>query len=511
MLRFLTVAVAALSMLAFAVSQATAANVTIVSMHYSAERPVPHIRYEGDTLPGDVEALQAILDEFIHCDITCIGEEGGNVAVLSMAGPGGSYGVGLALADLIRANHIATVVERDDGCFSACAFAFLGGSGYSASDRIGTYVDRWVEPGSKLGFHAPYMDEETLRAALEERAPTEVMGVNRNLISIMVKELVRWNVDPEIIFWMVDMGPQQTYDVVNADDLYLTRTALPPTPTSSWITDIPTAVRNACLRLLALYERTDPILLQDAITSEWEPGIGHTQFGTLSGYRLGHDLLALGHCSVTDESVANGHDLEIALYMNPGLDGTSSPILSMFNREDWFSTAGIGGDPLKRVFQRGGLNHWFLPVGVNIDTFDLPGEFEMRNAKFFTVDTLAFPLATAEITVEGTAPGARISRSGNVWVFEQVGSDLLYDAARWVPETGMTVSYNDGNDTGFVMEGVYPNGTEFTRFGLRSGQGVAVVTAFIVPLDGAEPTADERALLRRLQCAASFGGVNLAC
>ena len=509
MLKMLSAAVAAIVVLA--ASAATAAEVSIISMHYSAERPVPHIRYEGGTEPGDVEKLQAILDQFVHCRIDCIGADGGNVAVLSLTGPGGSYGVGLALADFIRSNHIATVVQRGDGCFSACAFAFLGGSGYSSFDRVGTYVDRMVEPGSQVGFHAPFLDEETLRAALVERAASEVFGQNRSLISIMVKELVRWNVDPEIIFWMVDMGPDQTYDLVNADDLYLVRTALPPTPTKDWITDIPSAVRNACLRLLALYERTDPLLLKDAITSEWEPQIGRTEFGTLSGYRLSHNLLDLGHCSVSDESVANGYDLEIALYMNPGLDGTSAPLLSMFNREDWFSTAGIGGSPLKRVFQRGGLNHWFLPVGVTVDSLDLNGEVSVLDDRFFAVSMPAFPLAMPELSVLAQSASTRISRAGNVWVFEQVGNGKLYGAAREVPEAGLTVTHNDGNEAGFVIEGTFPNGILMTRFGFNASQGAGVVNAFIAPPPGEEASAEDRAFMRRLQCAASFGDIRLGC
>lgn len=507
---FLTAVLAAV-LAAPCATPVAAAEISIVSMQYSAAHPVPHLHYEGDTDIGDVEALQSIYDTFVRCRTECLGENGGATAVLTMNGPGGNYGVGLMLADFLRANHIATVVERGMGCYSACAFAFLGGTGYSSSDRIGAYVDRMVEPGSRVGFHAPFMNEEVLRAALAERSPTEIMGESRSALSLMVKELVKWNVDPEIVFYMVDMGPQQTYDLVNADDLYLVRTALPPTATSGWITDIPTAVRNACLRLLAAYDRSDPLLLQDRITGPYEQGIGKTPFDTLSGYRLGDGLLDLGHCSVTDGSVARGYDLEIALYMNPGIDGTSAPLLSMFNRQDYFSTAGIGGNPLKRTFQRGGMNHWFLPVGVDIDSLDMPGEFAILTNKFFTLVKPPLPAPFAELVVDFEDSDVRISHQGDVWVFEQVGSTTLFDAARKLGEMGVTVTSTSDSEVGFVREGTHADGSSFAAFGLRDDAGSMVTRILVAKPSGTPATADELALMRRVMCASRFKDLSLNC
>src|SRR5690606_30214794 len=109
---------------------ASAALVSIISMQYSAAHPVPHLHYEGGTTAGDVEALKQVYESFVLCRTECMDGEGGATAVLTMNGPGGDYYEGLALADFLRANHIATVVERGMKCYSACAFAFMGGSGY---------------------------------------------------------------------------------------------------------------------------------------------------------------------------------------------------------------------------------------------------------------------------------------------------------------------------------------------------------------------------------------------
>ena len=229
------------------VAAANAALISIVSMQYSAAQPIPHIHYEGSTDAGDVAQLQQVYETFVKCRIECLGPDGGSTAVLTMNGPGGNYYEGRALADFLRANHNTTGIERGMSCYSACAFAFLGGSGYSSMDRYRTYIDRQIEPGAILGFHAPYRDEASFLQALEQRGATELMGESRDSLSTMVRELVKWNVDPEIIHYMMGMGPDRTYDVVNADDYYLVRAALPPTAASGWITDLPTAVRNACM------------------------------------------------------------------------------------------------------------------------------------------------------------------------------------------------------------------------------------------------------------------------
>ena len=47
-------------------------------------------------------------------------------------------------------------------------------------------------------------------------------------------------------------------------------------------------------------------------------------------------------------------------------DGTNAPETSFFNRQNGWSSAGTGGNPLKRILQKGALNHYFLPLGVDL-------------------------------------------------------------------------------------------------------------------------------------------------
>lgn len=56
-------------------------------------------------------------------------------------------------------------------------------------------------------------DEASFLEALQERGAGPMMDETRDSLSLMVKELVKWNVDPEILFYMVGMAPDQTYDI----------------------------------------------------------------------------------------------------------------------------------------------------------------------------------------------------------------------------------------------------------------------------------------------------------
>ena len=509
MQRILMAAAIALAAMLTAAPSALGATITIVSMQYSKAHPVPHFRYDGDTLAGDVATLQKMFNDFVHCREECAVETGRPNAVVTLNGPGGDYHEGLALADFFRAANIATVVEKGDRCYSACAFAFLGGTGYSSFDRIGQYVDRMIEPGGTVGFHAPYRDEAVLQTLLEERSPSELLGEGRNSLSLMVKELVKWNVDPEIMHYMLNMGPEQLYNVLGADDYYLTRTALPPIPSSAWMEDVPSAIRNACIRLLALYERADPLDLKQRITSDFVEGLAKDRDGTsLSGYHLSDDVLEVGHCSATDESIASGANLEIGLYMY-GIAG-SLPVMTFFNRDDYFSTAGIGASPLKRVYQRGGLSHWFLPVGINVAALENNTGILILANKFFTISNPELPPPAEGFTVDVAGEKSRISHKGAVWLFEQVGSTELYSAVLADSANGVTLTHDSVTETGFVREGTHADGTAFSVTGFTNGTSSVVARALLLN-GGVAPTAEETALFRQIECGVTLGAQKLAC
>lgn len=97
----------------------------------------------GRIEPGDAQLVQGALQS----------QNFDQVPVICLDSPGGSFIGGLELSQLFMHEGIGTYLRDSDECFSACAIAFLGGSAWG--DFRHAY--RRLEPGSALGFHAPYL------------------------------------------------------------------------------------------------------------------------------------------------------------------------------------------------------------------------------------------------------------------------------------------------------------------------------------------------------------------
>src|SRR5690554_5151550 len=199
------------AVLSLSAAPALAGTVTIQSMQFSAGKSVPHLHYEGEVVEGDLERIAAVVSQYVDCDPKTLPDTGGNCAVITMTSEGGNYVEGLRIAHFFRENAIATWVQTGSYCYSACAFAFLGGSGHSFSQSIGPYIDRTVEPGATLGFHAPYATAETLGELVAQFGVEEVLGGNRESIALMIQELVYWNVEEGVLARITNMGAEDAY------------------------------------------------------------------------------------------------------------------------------------------------------------------------------------------------------------------------------------------------------------------------------------------------------------
>jgi hypothetical protein len=73
-------------------------------------------------------------------------------AAICLDSPSGNFVVGQQMASLIHLKGWRTAVTSEASCSSACAIAFMGGTG---SIGMYTYSHRVVYPGGELGFHAP--------------------------------------------------------------------------------------------------------------------------------------------------------------------------------------------------------------------------------------------------------------------------------------------------------------------------------------------------------------------
>jgi uncharacterized protein YgiM (DUF1202 family) len=109
------------------------------------------VEYSGDVEAGDAEKLAAFIQKNVPKDVN----ENWFDLTLVLESGGGDFSEGMKIAHFLRENGIATLVRANKICASACAFAFMGGA---EQNEGGVDVDRSVEVGAKLQFHAPYVD-----------------------------------------------------------------------------------------------------------------------------------------------------------------------------------------------------------------------------------------------------------------------------------------------------------------------------------------------------------------
>lgn len=203
-----------LATLLLSTQNASSAELTLVSFRYSDAAPVVHLRLEGEIRAEDGERVEEAFAQLARCSgAACNNDFGGPRAIVSLSSPGGSYSAGVKLADFFRNNTIATVVEAGDSCVSACAMAFLGGSSFWPTGGIGTFIDRTIEPGARVGFHSPYFTEETAVAAVRGGQLGQLLELTRLAIADIVKNLTRYSVSQHVLDRIISMGPEGFYEI----------------------------------------------------------------------------------------------------------------------------------------------------------------------------------------------------------------------------------------------------------------------------------------------------------
>lgn len=515
------VLVIALTAWCFTLAPGMAADIRLISNHYSAERFVPHFTFSGPVLPGDADALASLIAETLECDVAALPPEGGNCAVLTLHSPGGNYVEGLKLAQLLRDHAITSVVEAYAECYSACAFAFLGGSGYSSQEGVGPYGDRIVEPRGILGFHAPYFASDDLDTLVAQHGMDTVLGASRHDIALMVQRLVDWNVDPNILGYIVSMGPDETYDVTTGEDYYLTRAHLPPSPIGHWISNPQAAIHNACLRLLAHHENSFVDEAPGALGTDFLTDFAANEFGqSLSGFRVGPDNpLGVTYCGLPTDQAALTGDVDLGLYTAPGVAGAARPMLTMFHRPDGWSTLGTGGQADRRIFKKGGFNAAFTEPFTDIedqitDVLNYLGyqQFDSFNFGAMVDGKLPRPQSALPLVPRQETHNANIFDYGDNRIMVHVGNTLLLENGRaLLPHRQVTLDLQSETDLGFVYGGTYPSGRPFLWFSLYAQDEQLVA---LIEIEAKVPPAKAQKAIREQQsiaCGMNFLGEALTC
>lgn len=148
----------------FTFSEPQAHDITVLPMENPHGEILPRyfIHLDGPIERGDAEKL----DRIIMRDI--LNYESGDAyplnavagwgqIVLSLDSGGGELTAGIEMSDVIRKRNIATLIEADAQCLSACAVAFM--AGYEHLEESEPQRMRFVQWPGRLGFHRPFIDQ----------------------------------------------------------------------------------------------------------------------------------------------------------------------------------------------------------------------------------------------------------------------------------------------------------------------------------------------------------------
>ncbi len=196
----------------------------------------PQCQYE---LRGPIEA-------FDHKKVEAIpGLEAGAQIVICLNSPGGSYVGGKELYNTFMVQGIGTRVRRGDQCHSACALAFLGGSIWGDH----RYVNRSMEPGAKLGFHAPYVNLP--KGTYDDKVVANTTRAAIRIVNLLVKDRSSLKVSEKFIADFVLYDARETKAIATIRDAAHAGVELSTkTQDISFTRD---ALKNACVLLFDRY------------------------------------------------------------------------------------------------------------------------------------------------------------------------------------------------------------------------------------------------------------------
>ncbi|MEP0657972.1 MAG: hypothetical protein ABJC87_01785 [Roseobacter sp.] len=206
MLRLKMTFIAAFTVLAASIAEC--ADFQVVTKSDDAEE-FARIHLAGPISEGDA----ANLDELFRRELIGYYADT-HYVTLTMDSPGGSYSEGLKLMDLFRELQIATRVSENASCMSACAIAFMGGSRILANTFS---TSRTVEPGGKLGFHAPSLNleaESLVPAQLLQTSYAEALSA----IAGVLERRDQFEIQTSLVERILSTPPSETYILETVDD-----------------------------------------------------------------------------------------------------------------------------------------------------------------------------------------------------------------------------------------------------------------------------------------------------
>ncbi|UDL87985.1 ATP-dependent Clp protease proteolytic subunit [Mesorhizobium sp. PAMC28654] len=203
-----------------------AANFDVAKDTHGQQLEELYVKLSGEVTTGDLSKLKNILAGF---DTEGRNEYDGRVQ-LYLDSPGGSYSEGLAVADYVRKEGISTRVTSDAVCLSACAIIFMHGVARDPDETA--YLDRKIEIGARVGFHAPYLILPPELQLTGDEARLAIAYAYSDALSAFSKLLESGDkvLDSELLIKMLRTPPNQMTYVETYGDLLKWKIGLSDAP-----------------------------------------------------------------------------------------------------------------------------------------------------------------------------------------------------------------------------------------------------------------------------------------
>lgn len=170
----------------------------------------------GDIQPGDTEKIQAVIKRALGDHNVASGSAFVPRITVYLNSNGGSAVEGITLADFVRNKGIRSRIRNGEKCFSACSIVFMNGTYRGLHDE--SSIDRVLEPGGVLGFHAPYFDYkefESYKGDFVNKNQTTASLVTAYLLSISNAKTFPYS----LMTSMYATPPENSYLIDNIDKI----------------------------------------------------------------------------------------------------------------------------------------------------------------------------------------------------------------------------------------------------------------------------------------------------
>jgi hypothetical protein len=461
---------------------AFAGNFALLSMQYSADQFVPHIRYDGIIAPGDAKALASLLERTLGCDETCTGSS----AVLTFNSVGGDFVEAQAMARLLATRHVATVIEADQSCYGACTIAFTGGSALGSDGAI--VPDRTVVPGARIAVSNFNQPHEGLAQAILAHGIDKVLGgTPAELEALAVSG--QWGVSSSISPFLNGMM-EGGLDLTNPEGLFLLGARLPAIPRADIEPAQDIAVLNACSYLIARHEQQTP----GDMFEQPDPGFiqslpAKTKGEALMGFSVS-DMDDFNFCG-TPASSSPFESIGLYTQDGDGIRMVDSQQVELF----------MLLDPYTRLSE---LETVFAPYIED-------AHFESSGMISLTGDGEGMSRAQLGVQTLYQDKYRRISSAGDLMVYEQSGGTGLFEGA---------VAFMKGPAIAEPSLSASPNITTLSGTYADSGNGIAMM-AFdgsndaVMRIELGKPwgelTAQEWTFVAQFECGLVIANLNLEC